>query len=101
MTNRRRQGGLWDLEIEDVEFETAIENWLADKENRAESAAIGRARKDAFEKHKSRLKVGQRVRVGGFCFVVGETDRDEYTVQPVRALGMRDVSNVLDAAEGE
>lgn len=101
MTNRRRQGGLWDVEIEDAEFEQALENWIADKENRSESAAINRARKEAFEKHRSRLKVGQRVRVGGYCFLVGETDRDEYTVQPVRALGMRDVANVLDAAEGE
>lgn len=88
------------MEIEDVAFEGALEDWLADKPNRTESAAIGKRRKDSFEQHKSRFKPGQRVRVGGYCFEVSETDRDEYTVQPVRALGMRDVANVLDAAEG-
>lgn len=97
MTNRN-QTGLWDIEIEDAEFETAIEDWLSDKENRAESAAIAKRRKEAFEKHRSRFKPGQRVRVGQYHFEVSETDRDEYTVQPARALGMRRVASVDDAA---
>lgn len=97
MADQKRQAGLFDIEIEDAEFEAALEAWVDDKENRTESANIGRRRKDAFTKHLPRLKAGQRVRVGGYCFLVGETDRDEYTVQPVRALGMREVANVLDA----
>jgi len=101
MADKKRQGGFFDVELEDAEFESAIEDWISDASNRSESAAITKRRKEAFIAHLSQLKAGQRVRVGGYCFLVGETDRDEYTVSPVRALGMREVTNVLDAAEGD
>lgn len=92
-----QQGGMFDLEIEDAEFEQAIEDWLSDKENRAESARIVRARKEGFERHISRLEPGQRVRVGAYCFEVSANERDEYTVESSSSKGMRQVAKVDEA----
>lgn len=94
MTN---QGGMWDVTIEDAELEDAIDDWLADAENRSESAKITARRKEMFEKHLSRLKPNQRVRVGRYHFTVGATDRDAYEVGPVHSLGMRKVGTVDEA----
>ena len=91
------QSGMWDVTIEDPEFEQAISEWLDDKENRAESAKIAKARKDGFERRRSRFEAGQRVRVGQYCFEVSATERDEYTVEASSALGMRQVASVDDA----
>jgi hypothetical protein len=90
-----QQGGLWDIEIEDAEFEEALEDWLQDAENRKRSGKIARQRKAGFERHSMRLKAGQRVRVGAYFFDVVEVERDAYEVEASLSKRATNVQRVM------
>lgn len=92
--NEDRQAGMFDHTIEDPDFEQALEDWIDDAENRANSARIAKRRREGFERHESKLRPGWRVRVGSLHFEVAERSSDGYEVEGFSRKGIKGVSRM-------
>lgn len=65
------QSGMFDVEIDDPDFEAAIAEHIGFKETRAAMAKVKRAMVEGAEKHDIKaLEDGTRVRVGAYTFEV-------------------------------
>lgn len=74
------QQAFGELVLEDAELEEALLEYLAQKEQRQEIAQNRRARKDGMERHASRFRDGQRVRVGQVVFNIQRREGGDFEI---------------------
>lgn len=89
VAKRDEQAGMFDVELDDEDFEAAIREWIAFKPQRTEMAKIRRRIEEGKERQNIKgLEDGQRVRLGEFTFEAKTRAGGGFVMPEWKTIGM-------------
>lgn len=95
VAKRDEQRGMFDVELEDEDFEAAIKEWIDLKSTRQTLAAVKRRIDEGKERHNIKsMDDGQRVRVGEYTFETKARSGGDFHMPPWETVGMAGLRSI-------